>query len=118
MCIRDRYRPGYGEADREYMLEVQGLGSEPAKLSVEIPAMQYAGSQIGEILRRSGDALRNMMLGENPSADEVRTDLSLPASVEGTGIQVEWSVEYADCLDAVSYTHLSTLPSLPRGSVD
>ena len=114
MCIRDRARPdpadgldrpGYGEADREYLLEVEGLGSEPAKLTVEIPAMQYAGSQIGEIMRQAGDALRNLMLGENPSADEVRTDLILPATVKGTGIQVEWSVEYTDCLDALGHVN-------------
>ena len=103
-------RPGYGEADREYLLEVEGLGSEPAKLTVEIPAMQYAGSQIGEIMRQAGDALRNLMLGENPSADEVRTDLILPATVKGTGIQVEWSVEYTDCLDALGHVNNGQCP--------
>lgn len=103
-------RPGYGEADREYLLEVEGLGSEPAKLTVEIPAMQYAGSQIGEIMRQAGDALRNLMLGENPSADEVRTDLILPSTVKGTGIQVEWSVEYTDCLDALGHVNNGQCP--------
>lgn len=103
-------RPGYGEADREYLLEVEGLGSDAAKLTVEIPAMQYAGSQIGEIMRQAGDALRNLMLGENPSADEVRTDLILPATVKGTGIQVEWSVEYTDCLDALGHVNNGQCP--------
>ncbi len=85
-------RPGYGEGDRKEALTVQVEGEERSRqLEVTVQERKYTDREKQELLDRAMRKLDEELPAENESLDEVRSDLYLPASMEGGAVSVSWS---------------------------
>lgn len=51
---------------------------------------EYSETEIADVFRDAEQKLGQMILGENTSLDEVRSDLNLFSSIPDTGISMEW----------------------------
>ena len=87
-------RPGYGQGTDSAVLCVEAeWESEPALLEnieVEIGSRKYTREQAEEFLLQARDELDEIMLGENPSEDEVRLPLVLPGSLCGGRVRAQY----------------------------
>ena len=93
-------RGGYGEDNRHYEIVAEGIGEEPISCIVEISPVQYSAEEAAEIMETLSLELPRMILGENRSLDQVRTDLNLPDSFEGTGIWCVWQSRDPEIIDS------------------
>lgn len=84
-------RPGYGEGTRETELGVYLEGkSEQAVISVQVQERKYTAAQIEDKFDKLMKNLDSIILGENESLDEVRTNLILPETLENGVVKTEW----------------------------
>lgn len=93
-------RGSYGEDSKRYDLIVDGADEGPLPCTVEISPMQYEKDKAMEVMEELLGRLPQQILGENPSLDQVRADLNLVTSFEGTGIAAVWRSEDPEILDS------------------
>lgn len=93
-------RGGYGEDSRRYEIVAEGMGEEPVFCTVEISPVQYTAREAAEVMGTLFLGLPRMILGENESLDQVRTDLNLPDSLDGTGIRCIWQSRDPEVIDS------------------
>ena len=82
-------RPGYGEGDRLEMLEVQADGQKH-EMEIIVRERRYTDQEAEELLEEAMKTLDKLILGENDSLDEVRQNLSLPASLMNNMVKISW----------------------------
>ena len=84
-------RPGHGEGDRTERLQVQLEGEpEERELEVSVRERSYTAQEKEHYLEQALAELEQMIVGENPSLDEVRSDLNLPDSLAGGAVSARW----------------------------
>lgn len=79
-------RPSDWSDTQTYHLLVDGTGAE-GEIEVMVPGQ--AASGIAAVLEAEAEGLQEQILGENPSAEQVTSDLELPKELDG-GILVTW----------------------------
>lgn len=93
-------RGDYGEDSRRYDIFVDGACGEPLSCTVEISPLRYEEEQALEVMEELFLTLPQLILGENESLNEIRTDLKLASSFEGTGIRAAWHSENPEVVDS------------------
>lgn len=88
--IVERNRPGGGK--REETLQIQ-VGELEEEITVEIAEEQFSETEMHEEFEKAGEELEMLVLGENQSLDEVRSDLNLIARLPDTGIGITWELD-------------------------
>lgn len=106
-------RGGYGEDSRRYDLIVDGDFGEPVTCTVDIGPVQYEEAMACEVMEELFDQLPERILGENESLDQVRTDLNLVTSFDGTGIRAVWQSRDPEVVD--SYGQITAEDIGPEG---
>lgn len=91
-------RNGYGEGERTEDLEIQ-IGDKKEKYTVTVSEQQYTEEELQDLFAQSAKTLEQLVLGENQSLDEVRTNLNLVNTIPGTGIQVSWELDNYEVMD-------------------
>ena len=81
-------RPNFGETDR-VPLNVGGLGEEPVSVAVKVSGREPDENGMQEIFESVFESLQGEILGDNPSLEEVRSDLKL-ISVADYGIRAAY----------------------------
>lgn len=89
---------GENGKDRIQEMEVR-IGDMEEKVEVEISGRAYTQEELGAVLDEAEEELAGLVLGENDSADEVRSPLNLITEVPGTGIAVSWEMDRYDVID-------------------
>lgn len=91
-------RKGYGEGKKteEVLVETEDWKE---KIKIQISEKKYAKEEIAEQLLKASDGLKEQILGENKSMDEVRSDLDLITEIPHTGIQVSWELDNYDVMN-------------------
>lgn len=96
--IRQIERPEPGEGKRQVALNVQTIQGE-IPLTLEVKERVPRKEEIDEMFVRSYELLRDQILGENPSMDEVSSPLWLSSYIEETACQVYWYTDNRDRID-------------------
>ena len=85
-------RDGYGTGSRKETL-VMGVPDDPSmdmEIELSISDRQYTKEQADELFLRLTDELPEAILGDNPSLDDVTTDLSLVKKLDGYPFEIAW----------------------------
>ena len=95
-------------------------------MEIAVGEKEYSGEQLEEIFIQAEEDLETLILGENESLSEVRSDLNLITEIPEKSIEVSWELDNYEIMDiqgslkeenlkdegtllglkAVSYTHL------------
>lgn len=90
------------EGDKEAVHEMRvriGEGEKETEIEIPVAGRMYDSSEIQEVFSDAGEELEELILGQNKSLDEVRSDLDLISEIPGTGIQVSWELDQYDVMD-------------------
>lgn len=85
-------RNGHGEGDREEELEVR-IGDVEETMTVKVGEQEYTQEELEKVFRDAEEKLEVLVLGENQSLDEVRSNLELINKIPDTGITVTWELD-------------------------
>ena len=96
-------RSPHGEGETVYQVAVDGLLPQETEISVAVGERAYTDEEAEEIFDRIWEEMPSRILGENPSLDQVRTDLNLISRRDDYGVTVDWSGggEWIDSLGRV-----------------
>lgn len=89
-------RSSYGQGEKQVVLMVDGLEEEEVEVGFLVGERQYTREQADAAMEDLGKRLEKMILGENPSLEQVRTKLNLPSRDEVTGFRIRWSSDTMD----------------------
>ena len=88
------FRNPCGKGDAVYEFYVDGLdGADETPVLLTVPEQKMTGEEFSARLPEIVSALCEEILGENPSLDEVRSDLKLVRELPEYGITVRWESE-------------------------
>lgn len=93
-----RREEGDNDTVREMKVRIGESGQE-TKIEIPVTGRAYAPSEIQEVFADAGEELEQLILGQNQSLDEVRSDLDLITEIPGKGIQVSWELDRYDVMD-------------------
>lgn len=82
-------RGDYGQETEVFQIQAE-TESISEQVEVSVSARSYTKKQAMERLREVRDSLQEEILGENPSAEEVRYDLKLPERIDPGPVLLEW----------------------------
>ncbi len=81
-------RPEFGQ-EEEYTFQVDGLTGQTEEITVTVEGRQPGEEVMAEVFDDIMEKTKTQMVGDNPSLDEVRSDLELP-TVSDYGVRLEW----------------------------
>ena len=86
-------RPGYGAGgtDRSLNLTISGENESEA-VDVHLNARLYTKAEARKLLKQAEEELTQNLPGENPSVDEVRGSLCLPAQLQNGAVSAEYYI--------------------------
>lgn len=87
------YRNTYGAGAKEENLEVSVEGELEEPLTVTVEEQEYEQDQLEAVFAKSIKELEKIMLGDNESPDQVRSDLNLVDRLPDSSIQVSWELD-------------------------
>lgn len=89
------------QGSRFYNLDVSiGEIKEPYKMVVQVEEMWMSEEEISSLFEKSYEYLKEAILGENPSFEEVSSKLYFPESIPDTEIIVNWETENYQYIDS------------------
>ena len=94
--ILQRNRHGQGDSSAQIRATV---GEKEEDINVTVSEQAYTEEELEAVFQEASEKLEDMILGENESLDEVRTDLSLIQEIPDTGITVSWELDRYDVMD-------------------
>lgn len=87
-----------GQGEREEKLKVR-IGDTEENMTITVGEQEYTQEQLDKVFREAGEQLEELVLGENESLDEVRSNLNLVGSLPDTGISVSWEVDEYEAMN-------------------
>lgn len=91
-------REGYGDDESTRRLQVR-IGDMKETVDVTVSGQTYTEAEAEQVFSRAAKQLEQMILGENESLDEVRSDLDLVTEIPEYGISVSWESEDYSVID-------------------
>lgn len=93
-------RNSYGEGSKKKQLQIAVDGKKlKEEMELEITERQYTAEETKELFQRASGQIERLMLAENKSSEEVRSDLNLLTEIPGQPIRIEWELDRYDVLD-------------------
>lgn len=94
-------RPGYGQDEEKRQVIVEGLlGDEAVPVEIRLSGRAYREEEIHQVYEEVLGELPERIRGDNPSLNEVRTDLNLITDVDELGIRLRWESEDSELVDS------------------
>ncbi len=90
-------RPEEGE-ERTQGMHVK-IGDREEDITVSVSERQYNDEERKQAFKEAEKNIGTLILGENESLDEVRSDLDLITEIPDTGISVSWQADRYDVID-------------------
>ncbi len=91
-------RADYGEKSQNVTLTAE-IEEQPVEVDIEVTERKYNQKEALRLLKKAAEELETLILGENTSADEVRTDLNFVHSLENGLITVEYELDHYQYVD-------------------
>lgn len=104
------YRNPCGKGEAVYEFYVDGIGENHEKLKLSVPERQMPGKEFHERVPEIERCLRESILGENPSLDEVRNDLELDTELSEYGVLVSWSSDHPEVVSRIGTVYGEEVP--------
>lgn len=89
-------RSSYGKGEKQMALMVEGLEEKGIEVQFSVEEREYTPEQAEAAMEELGERLEGMILGKNPSLQQVQTKLNLLTRDEATGFRIRWSSEDMD----------------------
>ena len=104
-------RPGYGQESEERQIYVEGLAAEGTiPVTVNLSGRTYSEEEANEAYGKLLELLPQQIKGDNPSLDEVRSNLNLISGIGELGIRLRWESTRQDLVDAFGEVHGEGVP--------
>lgn len=97
-----------GEGVREEERQVR-VGELEETITVQAGEQVYSEEELEAAFREAKESIEAIVLGENTSPDEVRSDLNLTEQIEDTGIHVSWEISDYEIIDESGVIHAENL---------
>lgn len=91
-------RNDYGQGDKKTALYMQVEDIEQT-MEIAVGEKEYSGEQLEEIFIQAEEDLETLILGENESLSEVRSDLNLITEIPEKSIEVSWELDNYEIMD-------------------
>lgn len=91
-------RNDYGQGDKKTALHIQVEDIEQT-MEIAVGEKEYSGEQLEEIFIQAEEDLETLILGENESLSEVRSDLNLITEIPEKSIEVSWELDNYEIMD-------------------
>lgn len=85
--------------DRTREMKVQ-IGGKKEDMNISVSGRQYNEEELKEAFEDAGAEIGTLILGDNESLDEVRSDLNLITEIPDTGITILWQTDRNDVVDS------------------
>lgn len=93
-----RGNPGSGEVQYEFL--VKGLAEEEVPIEVSVNSRRPGEAEARENRRQVMEQLPDLILQENLSLQEVRSDLNLITRIEESGMELQWESDNPEKIDS------------------
>lgn len=104
-------RPGYGQESEERQIYVEGLAAgEAIPVTVNLSGRTYSEEEAHEAYRRALELLPQQIKGDNPSLNEIRSNLNLISGLGELGVRLRWESTRQDLVDAFGEVHGEGVP--------
>lgn len=90
-------RNGHGKGSKKEELRVK-LGEDETPYTVVVQEQFYTKEELKKVFADAGKKLEHLILGENRSLNEVRSNLNLVTEIPDTGIRVAWELDRYDVI--------------------
>lgn len=91
-------RPAVSEGDRRMdMIVVREDGSLKG-IEIDLSAQRCSEEEAWECFREVWEILPEMIRGQNPSLDQINSDLVLPDRIENVGVELRWKSDHPNVL--------------------
>ncbi len=88
------YRNGYGEGSYETGLIASTEGGEEiGEFNLTVDERNYTPEEADGLFEKASSEMEQVILGENTTLDEVRTDLNLPEKLAGYPFYINWRID-------------------------
>lgn len=99
-------RNSYGQGRKNIKVEAQ-FDDEKEKLDLTLEERQYSLNELEKVFDDSAGKLEKLVLMENKSPDNIKTDLNFITKIPGTSIKVTWKVEENNIIDCFGHVDIS-----------
>lgn len=107
-------RAGPGQGETTYEILVSGLDreNENRRIPVKVPVRErrYTAEEAKELFDKLQPELKEQMLGENESLEEVRLNLNLKSSLGDYGLNISWESDNPELIDSFGTVHNEEVP--------
>ncbi len=103
-------RNEYGEGMKEEEVQVQ-IGELQKVFKIEVQEQKYTEEELQDVFAKAQKELQELILGENSSLDEIRSDLQLVTMIPGTSIQVSWELDHYEVMNSMGQLKTENLSS-------
>lgn len=93
-------RNGYGEGNKEQEFQVC-IGKIQQVFKLELQEQKYTEDELQQVFAKAQKELQELILGDNQSLDEVRSDLQLITAIPGTSIHVSWELDHYETMNSM-----------------
>ena len=102
-------RGNYGQGDQTYSLIVEGLGEKEVPVEMVLSERMYTKQEAHKTYEAVMVQLPQLILGNNPSLEDVRQDLNLLTYLDSYGIRLRWESDEPELLDSFGELHVQEL---------
>ena len=102
-------RGSYGQGDQTYSLIVEGLGEKEVPVEMVLSERMYTKQEAHKTYEVVMVQLPQLILGNNPSLEDVRQDLNLLTYLDSYGIRLRWESDEPELLDSFGELHVQEL---------
>ncbi len=97
-------RSSYGEGEKSVPVDLYADGKMIAKEKIiRVDEKQYSEQETEHIFKEVEQSLPSAILGDNASVDHIDHDLSLPDSLDGYPVSIEWLISDHEVLDSTGH---------------
>ncbi len=105
-------RNARGEGEASYHIFVEGLEEEPVPAEIILEERRCTREEAEQLYEQLMEQLPDVILGENQSLQEIRSDLNLTDSLDG--IRLSWESDDPEILDSFGTIQTEELPEEGR----
>lgn len=116
--VTEIQRKGYGEGSITRTLRVTIDGKEQKEaVEIAVGEKRYTREEMEQVFGKALRRLEPLILGENQSLDEVRSDLKLVTEIPGEPIEVSWELDRYDLMNLYGELNEKGLAKEPDGAL-
>ena len=93
-------RGSYGQGNQTYSLMVEGLEKKAVPVEMVLSERVYTKQEALKAYEAVMEQLPKLILGNNPSLEDVRQDLNLLTYLDSYGIRLRWESDEPELLDS------------------